>query len=280
MTDYERIARVLRHLDGSRRARSEAGAPPQGDRLGALDIQKLISGWAAIAPEDFLQYLTLEHSKECLRRGASALGAARVPAPSDPIRRGRLLLDLQAASTAELRSGGEGQTIRAGWAASPFGRCLVAESDRGVCWLAFADSEAGRAEWGALRRAWPGVRLLRDDSRAGELGRRIFGPSRRIPSRPPLRAWARGTEFQARVWRRLLDVPPGARISYGHLAAAVGQPEAARAVGGAVGRNPLAYLVPCHRVVCEDGRAGGYRWGTVRKRAMLVWESRGAGFRP
>lgn len=279
MTDYERIARVIRYLDGCRRERQEAGAPPPWSGLSALDIQQLVSGWAAITPEDFLQYLTVEHAKECLRRGAGALDAAQASAPSGPIGRGNLLFDLEAASTAEWRSGGVGWTITAGWADSPFGRCLVAESDRGVCWLAFADSEAGRVEWGALRRAWPRARLLRDDARAGELGRRIFRPSRCIPSRPPLRAWAQGTEFQVRVWRRLLDVPSGAWVSYGRLAAAVGQPEGARAVGGAVGRNPIAYLIPCHRVVREDGQAGGYRWGAVRKRAMLVWESGGSEFK-
>jgi AraC family transcriptional regulator of adaptative response/methylated-DNA-[protein]-cysteine methyltransferase len=132
-------------------------------------------------------------------------------------------------------------------------------------------------EWQALAESWPGAGVQRDDGRATRLAERIFAPPGQSPAGPPLRALVQGTAFQVRVWRALLKVRPGTLVSYGHLAAALGKPAAARAVGSAVGGNPLAYLIPCHRVIRETGVVGDYRWGRVRKRAIMAWES-SAGF--
>jgi len=208
-----------------------------------------------------------------LRKGESVMDTALQSGLSGPGRLHDLCVSLEAASPGELKSGGEGWTISAGFADSPFGRCSIAVSPRGICRLSFVESEDGAAELAALQEDWPRARLRRDDAIAARLAQQIFARPARLRSGPTLRALVRGTAFQVRVWRALLQVRPGTLVSYGRLAACLGHPAAARAVGGAVGQNPLAYLIPCHRVIRETGIVGDYRWGQVRKRAMLAWES-------
>ncbi|MGD2063773.1 MAG: methylated-DNA--[protein]-cysteine S-methyltransferase, partial [Nitrospirota bacterium] len=170
------------------------------------------------------------------------------------------------------KAGGAGWTISAGLAESPFGNCVIAEGPRGISHLAFVESDDADAELAKVRERWPKAQLRRDDANAERLASQIFQRPDRSDRGQALRAFVRGTEFQVRVWRALLHVQPGALVSYGRLAAAIGQPTAARAVGAAVGRNPLAFLIPCHRVIRETGVIGNYRWGTTRKRAILAWE--------
>lgn len=188
----------------------------------------------------------------------------------DPFKPG---VHLEAVTPAETEAGGAGWTIAAGFADSPFGRCLIAESPRGICRLSFTEPKDGGTAWAELQAHWPRARLRRNDAMAAGLARRIFAHPTECGSGAAWGVLVRGTAFQLRVWRALLRVPAGALISYGKLAAAVGNPKAARAVGAAVGQNPVAWLIPCHRVVCETGALGGYRWGVARKRAMLAWES-------
>ncbi|HSO06492.1 MAG TPA: methylated-DNA--[protein]-cysteine S-methyltransferase, partial [Pelomicrobium sp.] len=163
--------------------------------------------------------------------------------------------------------GGAGLAIRWGIHPSPFGDVFAALTARGVCRLAFVDDEA--AERAALAAAWPQARLLRDDAAVAALTAAAFAGDG--SAKPPL--WVRGTNFQIAVWRALLRVPDGAVCTYGDLAAAIGRPSAARAVGQAVGANPVACLIPCHRVIRGIGALGGYRWGPQRKRALLAWEA-------
>jgi AraC family transcriptional regulator of adaptative response/methylated-DNA-[protein]-cysteine methyltransferase len=273
MNDYERIALVIRYLDQCHTEQPDLATLAQHVGLSQFHFHRLFSHWAAITPKDFLQCLTLAHAKELLRKGKSVLDAALISGLSGPGRLHDLCVTLEAASPGELKSGGEGWTIFAGFTDSPFGKCLVGESPRGICHLSFVESDEGEAEWAALQGSWPQARLHRDDSAASQLAGRVFERLARSPSRPALRAFVQGTAFQVRVWRALLQVPPGALVSYGRLAAALDQPHAARAVGTAVGQNPLAYLVPCHRVIRETGVVGDYRWGQVRKRAILAWEN-------
>jgi AraC family transcriptional regulator, regulatory protein of adaptative response / methylated-DNA-[protein]-cysteine methyltransferase len=208
-----------------------------------------------------------------LNKGNSVLDAALASGLSGPGRLHDLCVSLEAASPGELKSGGKGWTISAGFASSPFGLCLVAESPRGICHLSFAGSEDRGEEWAVLEEKWPQARLLRDDAAASHLAGRVFKRSAAGHSRPALQAFVRGTAFQVKVWRALLQVRPGMLVSYGHLAAALGELGAARAVGTAAGQNPLAYLIPCHRVIRKTGVIGDYRWGQARKRAIVAWES-------
>lgn len=273
MNDYERIALVIRYLDECHTEQPDLATLAEYVGLSQFHFHRLFSAWAAITPKDFLQCLTLSHAKELLNKGKSVLDAALISGLSGPGRLHDLCISLEAASPGELKSGGEGWTISAGFADSPFGECLVGESPRGICHLSFVGSEDGEAEWAALQEHWPRALLHRDDSAASQLALRVFERPARSHSRPALRAFVQGTAFQVRVWRALLQVQPGTLVSYGHLAASLDKPFAARAVGTALGQNPLAYLIPCHRVIRETGVIGDYRWGQVRKRAMVAWES-------
>jgi AraC family transcriptional regulator of adaptative response/methylated-DNA-[protein]-cysteine methyltransferase len=211
-----------------------------------------------------------------LRQGESVMAVALKSGLSGPGRLHDLCVNLEAASPGELKSGGEGWTIVAGFADSPFGPCLVAESPRGICQISFLESENGKTEWTALQENWPRATLCRDDVAASRMAGRIFPAPDAARSGPTLRAFVRGTAFQVQVWRALLQVQPGTLVSYGRLAEALGKPAAARAVGSALAKNPLAYLIPCHRVIRETGVVGDYRWGRVRKRAIMAWESSAA----
>jgi len=273
MNDYERIARVIRYLDEHHAAQPDLAALAGHAGLSPYHFHRLFSSWAGLTPKDFLQILTAAHAKELLRQGNSVLDAALDAGLSSPSRLHDLCVSLEAASPGELKSGGEGWQIHFGFADSPFGRCLIAESLRGVCHLSFVDGGGESAGVDALKASWPKARARRDDRVAGKLAHRIFQRPAQRNAPAPLRAFVRATPFQARVWRALLQIQPGALVSYGALAAAISQPNAARAVGAAVGRNPLAYLIPCHRVIRETGAFGEYHWGRVRKRAMIAWEN-------
>lgn len=273
MNDYERIALVIRYLDEHHTKQPDLATLAEQVGLSPFYFHRLFSSWAAITPKDFLQCLTLSHAKELLRKGKSVLDVALTSGLSGPSRLHDLCINLEAASPGELKSGGEGWTITFGFSDSPFGRCLIGENPRGICHLSFVESEEDEVGLLALQENWPEARLQRDDSVAFQLVARIFGRPAHPPSKPVLRTFVRGTPFQLRVWRALLQVQPGTLVSYRSLAAAVNKPTAARAVGTAVGQNPLAYLIPCHRVIRETGVLGNYRWGPIRKRLMVVWES-------
>jgi AraC family transcriptional regulator of adaptative response/methylated-DNA-[protein]-cysteine methyltransferase len=241
--------------------------------LSPFHFHRLFSTWAGVTPKDFLQCLTLEHAKALLHQGQNVLSAALEAGVSGPGRLHDLCVGLEAVSPGELKSGGSGLNIRFGFAATPFGDCLIGESERGICHLAFVADEGSDAVLEELRHSWPEAHLRRSDRTAAGLASRIFERPGGNSKRPTLRAFVTGSTFQVRVWRALLRVPPGSLVTYGQLAAAIGQPRAARAVGSAVGQNPLAYLIPCHRVIRETSVLGDYRWGRVRKRTIVAWET-------
>src|SRR5260221_1132726 len=272
MNDYERIDRVIRHFDECHTEQPALAALAERAGLSQFHFHRLFKAWAGITPKDFLQSVTLAHARELLRTGASVLDSALESGLSGPGRLHDLCVGFESASPGEIKCGGDGWTIAADLADSPFGTCLIADSPRGICHLAFVESDFADP-LASVRDDWPAARLRRDDALASRIARRIFaGPADSL-ARPALRAFVRGTAFQIRVWRALLRVPAGSLVTYGRLAVAIRQPAAARAVGTAVGSNPLAYLIPCHRVIRETGIIGGYRWGAVRKRAMLAWEN-------
>lgn len=273
MNDYERIARVIRYLDEHHTLQPGLDELAHVAGLSQSHFHRLFSAWAGVTPKDFLQCLTLEHAKALLHQGQNVLSAALEAGMSGPGRLHDLCVGLEAVSPGELKRGGSGLNIRFGFAATPFGDCLLAESERGVCHLAFVADEGSDAVLEELRHSWPEAHLRRSDRIATGLASRIFERPVGNSKRPTLRAFVTGSTFQVRVWRALLRVPPGFLVTYGQLAAAIGEPRAARAVGSAVGQNPVAYLIPCHRVIRETGVIGEYRWGRVRKRAMVAWET-------
>jgi AraC family transcriptional regulator of adaptative response/methylated-DNA-[protein]-cysteine methyltransferase len=272
MNDYERVARIIRHLDENHVEQPDLTELAARSGLSRYHFHRLFSRWAGATPKDFLQCLTLAHARERLRGGESVLDAALDAGLSSPGRLHDLCVTLEAATPGEIKTGGEGWRIEAGFTESPFGICCIAAGPRGLCHLAFVEKPDRKTAAIALKEPWPRAELRWNDACARQLGAQIFQAAREDSAAVNLRAFVRATPFQLRVWRALLQVPAGALVSYGQLAAAVGRPGAARAVGTAVGGNPLAFLIPCHRVIRETGIVGDYRWGHERKRLMLGWE--------
>jgi len=271
MNDYERIASVIRYLDRHHTNQPDLNVLAQSVGLSPFHFHRLFSTWAGITPKDFLQCLTLEHARSLLQKGDNVLDTALSAGLSGPGRLHDLCVALEAASPGEMKAGGADLTIDYGFAMTPFGEALIGETARGICHLSFLDGERRGGARRLLFDQWPAAKLQRNDKHAAELAGQIF-MRRENETRPRLRAFVRGTAFQLRVWRALLQVPAGALTSYGRLSAAIEQPSAARAVGSAVGANPVAFLIPCHRVIRETGVLGNYRWDPIRKRAILAWE--------
>lgn len=272
MHDYQRIARVIRYLQARHSQQPSLATLAGVAGLSPHHFHRLFHRWAGVTPKAFLQCLTAAHARERLRAGERVLETALAAGLSGPGRLHDLCVKLEAASPGEVRSGGAGWTIDYGLADSPFGLCLLGVGPRGVCHVSFVEDRKTPVQ-ARLHSQWPGARLQHDDDRAAEIAARFFASSPAAAEGPPLRALVRGTAFQLQVWRALLAVPPGVLVSYGRLAAAVGRPRAARAVGTALGQNPLAYLIPCHRVIRETGVMGIYHWGAERKQAMVAWET-------
>lgn len=269
MSDYERIAEVIRHLDGVHVSQPSIPELAETAGLGVFHFHRLFKRWAGVTPKDFLQCLTLEHARSRLLDSRSILDTALDAGLSGPGRLHDLCVSIEAASPGETKSGGEGMLVEWGMAESPFGHCSVGWNSRGVCHLAFHDQVGGFPD--GLQGRWPHANFRKNDREAGKWIRKIFvrGPSERIP------AFVSGTAFQLKVWRALLLIPRGNLATYSCIASAIGNPGALRAVGAACGSNPVAYLIPCHRVIRETGVVSGYRWGRERKRSLLALEAGG-----
>jgi len=266
--DYARVARAISYL------RERSTQQPQLDEvaehvgLSPYHFQRLFSRWAGVSPKRFLQFVTVEHAKALLGADRSVLDTTFATGLSSPSRLYDLFVAAEAVTPGEYKSGGAGIDIRYGFAGSPFGRCLVARSPRGLVALSFAAEPRAASE--RLCSLWHGASLCRDDAVAAQTVAEVFD---RDPAAPvSQRLLLRGTNFQMRVWRALLEIPFGDVTTYGRVAGRVCTPAAARAVGNAVGANPIAYLIPCHRVIRADGEIGQYRWGRERKASMLGWE--------
>ena len=276
MNDFERVAAAIRYLDKHQATQPGLGELASAAGLSESHFHRLFRRWAGVTPKDFLQCLTAEHAKGRLRDSVSVLESALEAGLSGPGRLHDLLICLEAASPGEIRSGGEGLRIEWGLAETPFGICSIGWSLRGICHLAFDETPTLTGLPSRLRKDWPAAEFLRNDRGAARLVKEVFnGTQKRGALGSSLRAFVRGTPFQVQVWRALLKIPEGSLATYRWAAGAVGSPKACRAVGAACGANPVAYLIPCHRVIRETGVVDGYRWGTHRKKAMLGREARG-----
>ena len=271
MNDFARVARVIRHLDAHHSEQPALGDLAAASGLSASHFHRLFHRWAGVTPKDFVQCLTVEHAKRQLRDSASVLDAALDAGLSGPGRLHDLLVTIEAASPGEYKSGGQGMGIEWGLAESPFGPCSIGWNARGICHLAFHETGEAFAEPPGLRESWPNARTRRDDRDARHRAKAIFNSAPHPAA--PLKAYVRATPFQLKVWRALLRIPEGCVASYRSMAGLIGNPDAARAVGTACGANPVAWLIPCHRVIRETGVVRGYRWGDTRKRALLARES-------
>lgn len=239
--------------------------------MSPFHFQRLFTRWAGVSPKRFLQHLTLEHAKRRLDDGAGVLEAALDVGLSGPSRLHDLFVACEAVTPGGYKAHGEGLTIRWGRRPTAFGDALLGATERGLCWLGFNDGITGGGDGlTELRDAWPLAELIADESAVAPYAQRIFD-GHALPDQP-LSLLLRGTNFQIRVWQALLRIPEGALTTYQQVACAVGQPAAARAVGAAVGANPLALVIPCHRVIQKSGVIHHYRYGNRRKRTLIGWE--------
>ena len=269
--DYQRIARAILYLDQHYDKQPSLRKVAQSVHLSEYHFQKLFTRWVGISPKKFTQYLTKEHARKLLERSENLLSATYQSGLSGPGRLHDLFITWEAVTPGEYKRRGEGVEILYGFHATPFGECLLGLTERGVCSLVFVQGGDQQASQTELERRWGRAYLRQDqEATAGMVASlfRFFEDNRQ--DQVPLHVF--GTAFQIKVWEALLRIPSGSVLSYADIAVQVGLPGASRAVGSAIGRNPIPVVIPCHRVIRQTGEFGGYRWGGPRKKALLGWE--------
>lgn len=272
VSDYTRVEKAIRFLDANRHAQPSLTTVARHVGLSESHFQRMFTRWAGISPKRFLQHRTSQVVKRLLREHRNVLDVSYEAGLSGPGRLHDLIVNAEAVTPGEYQRGGDGLTVRYGFHPSPFGECLIAVTPRGVCHLAFVHPVSRRDALERLRLAWPRAECVADQSATRAVAARAFPPPGST-RQPALALHVKGTNFQLKVWEALLRVPDGAVTTYGEIASAVGNPKASRAVGTAVGSNPISYLIPCHRVIRSTGELGGYAWGPDRKRVMLALEA-------
>lgn len=272
LRDYDSVRRAIAFISERWRAQPAIESIAEASGVTPDELHHLFRRWAGLTPKDFMQALTLDHAKGLLRSSASVLDAALDSGLSGPGRLHDLFVTHEAMSPGEWKAGGAGMTLTYGFHASPFGTAIVISSGRGLAGLAFADPGDERSAFADMQRRWPNATYVEDHAGTAGLAQRIFDAKMWQPDQP-LRVTMIGTDFEVRVWETLLKIPMGCASTYSDIAAKIERPTASRAVGAAVGKNPLSFVVPCHRVLGKSGALTGYHWGITRKQAMLGWEA-------
>jgi AraC family transcriptional regulator, regulatory protein of adaptative response / methylated-DNA-[protein]-cysteine methyltransferase len=274
--DYRRIAQAIAFMHLHHLSQPDLATVAQHIGLSEYHFQRLFTQWAGISPKRFWQYLTVEYAKSRIARSPSLLDLTLAIGLSSPGRLHDLFVGLEAMSPGEFKAGGAGLQIRYGIHDTPFGKALIATTARGVCNLHFLDTTDELSAERILRQSWSNADIICDPTATQPLHDPIFNSSIATEQKP-LTLLVKGTNFQIQVWRALLKVPFGEMTTYQTIAEAIDRPTASRAVGNAIGNNPIGYLIPCHRVIRASGALGGYRWGLERKTAILGWEASHAG---
>jgi AraC family transcriptional regulator of adaptative response/methylated-DNA-[protein]-cysteine methyltransferase len=272
LADYDVVRRAIAFIRGNWREQPEIDAMADAAGVTPTELHHLFRRWAGLTPKAFLQALTIDAARRMLRDSASVLDAAYEVGLSGPGRLHDLFVTHEAMSPGEWKAGGERLTLTYGFHASPFGIAVVMATPRGLAGLGFADPGEEKKTLDDLRSRWPKATYVEDTAATAPLAQRIFDPELWRPDRP-LRVVMIGTDFEVRVWETLLAIPMGRAATYSGIAAKLGNPKASRAVGAAVGKNPVCFVVPCHRVIGKSGDLTGYHWGLTRKRAIIGWEA-------
>ena len=271
-TDYDVVRRAVQFISEHWRQQPEIEAIAHAVGTTATDLHHLFRRWSGLTPKAFLQAITLDRARTLLRDSASVLDAAYAVGLSGPGRLHDLFVTHEAMSPGEWKAGGDGVTLHYGFHPSPFGIALIIAAPRGLAGLAFADPGEEQAALADMQRRWPKARYVEDAARTAPLARRVFDPALWRADQP-LRVVLIGTDWEVRVWEALLKIPMGRATTYSDIARKVCTEKASRAVGAAVGKNPISFVVPCHRVLGKSGKLTGYHWGVTRKCAMLGWEA-------
>ena len=271
MSDYDRIAKAIAFISG------RADRQPSLDEIAAhvhlspFHFQRLFCRWAGVTPKRYLQVLTVERAKRLLAESRPLLDVADAVGLSSGSRLHDHFVHLEAATPGEFKAAGAGMAIECGVHDTPFGPIFIALTPRGICSLEFVDDCAAGDARARFGQKWPKALIRENRAKTGATADAIFGGM--ISPDRPLSLHVSGTNFQISVWKALLQIPSGRVASYSEIANAIHRPRAARAVGSAIGDNPVAFLIPCHRVIRQSGDLAGYRWGIVRKQAIHAWEA-------
>jgi AraC family transcriptional regulator of adaptative response/methylated-DNA-[protein]-cysteine methyltransferase len=270
--DYQRIERAIHFIEGQAHRQPSLGEIAADVGLSEFHFQRLFSRWVGISPKRFLQFLTKEYARRLLEESRDVLSVTYDSGLSSPGRLHELFVTCEAVTPGEIKMRGEGLTIEYGFHPSPFGRCLLALTDRGICGLSFVQEAPEGNLVDRLCDRWPGAHIRHRPAATASVVERIFAfPAGHEPA--PLHLFVRGTNFQIQVWQALIRIPLGKAVTYEDIARHIGSPLASRAVGNAVGNNPIPFLIPCHRVIRKMGEFGNYGEGPDRKKAILGWEA-------
>jgi AraC family transcriptional regulator, regulatory protein of adaptative response / methylated-DNA-[protein]-cysteine methyltransferase len=272
LEDYAKVCDVIAHVSENWRDQPSLEVLAQRVKLSPDQLQRLFTRWAGLTPKAFLQALTLDHARKMLESSASILETSFDVGLSGPSRLHDLFVVHEGMSPGAYKSKGEGLRISYGYHPSPFGVALVMVTPYGLCGLSFADRGKEADALADMTRRWPNAQYTEDSAVTAPYAAQLFADQNFRPNQP-LRITFIGTDFEIRVWETLLKIPVGKATTYGDIAASVGSPKAARAVGAAVGKNPMSFVVPCHRVIGKSGALTGYHWGLTRKKAILGWEA-------
>jgi AraC family transcriptional regulator of adaptative response/methylated-DNA-[protein]-cysteine methyltransferase len=268
--DYERIERTILFIKNNFRKQPTLKEIAACADLSTYHFQRLFKRWAGISPKRFLQFVTAVFAKQLLKNRQSPMDVSYESGLSSASRLHDLFINIEAATPGRFRKRGEALTIRYGFQPSPFGECFIALTEKGICSLEFVGSNEGDKAVTDLKKQWTQAQIIREQTTTKKYATKIFSGRTRSPNLP---LHVHGTNFQIKVWEALLRIPQGSVVSYEELANSVGKPKAIRAVASAVAHNPIAFLIPCHRVIRKTGAIGGYHWGSVKKTAILLWES-------
>jgi AraC family transcriptional regulator of adaptative response/methylated-DNA-[protein]-cysteine methyltransferase len=266
---YELIADAIGWIANNRDQQPDLAALAAEMRVSPHHLQRTFQAWAGVSPKQFLKSLTRQAALERLAAGTTVLEAALSVGLSGPGRLHDLLISTEALTPGEIRKRGDSVILDYGFGQTIFGEALIAWNQRGISFLGFCDEKGATAAEHELRAMWSNADFRERPTEARSRLDEVFQMRRN----QPLRLWLRGSPFQLKVWEALLRIPEATHASYGTVARSIGKPKASRAVGSAVGSNPLAWIIPCHRVIRQLGELGGYRWGTVTKQAMIGFES-------
>ncbi len=267
--DYQRIEKAIHFLE-----QNYANQPGLTELANAIHVspyhlQRLFKRWAGVSPKQFLQCVTLKHANNALRNGATMLSASEEVGLSSSSRLHDLYINFHAMTPAQYRNKGQGLKIEYGLHQTPFGNATIGQTDKGICSLFFSTATDAEQSENELVQYWPNADLSYQPQSTRQTIGNIFAPS----SDKPLNLLVGGTNFQVKVWQALLDIPFGETRNYAQIAKSIDAPGAARAVGTAISKNPVAILIPCHRVIKSTGVVGEYHWGSERKKAILTWET-------
>jgi len=271
MSDYDRIAEAISFISNRVNSQPNLDEIARHIHLSPFHFQRLFSQWAGVTPKRFLQVLTLERAKQLLSESKPLLEVSNSLGLSSGSRLHDHFVHLEAVTPGEFKQKGVGVTIEYGVHDTPFGRAFIAATPRGICSFVFMDHMEADGNLAALHKQWPHAKVLENHQGTLAIIKTMFGEKKALDR--PVSLHVSGTNFQVNVWRALLQIPAAKVTSYSQVATAIGHPGSARAVGQAVGANPIALLIPCHRVIQQSGKLGGYHWGETRKHAIHAWES-------